>query len=534
MSMRRCTLLITMFATLVAAAPAQAIVSGRAVTSGADSYPWQVAVVTSSSADTREQWLCGGTLVAPDLVLTAAHCVIEDDGRIAPPANIYALNGSTNMKDNDATDDGRAMSFTRAAAVSLYSGIDLSGRVPSGDLALVRLLAPPPLGRPLRVVDDSEIGWWDVGRRLRVIGWGVRSVGAAPEDILRWASVYRQADDGCAATYGADFSASTMFCALGRPLEEDPTGPVADTCQGDSGGPIMASLTAEGEPTQPANPDAWALIGVTSWGTGCGNPLFPGVYARLGNPLLRAFATDAAPTWAPVNLTAPSMPAGATVGDVVTCRPGTWSGDGVGLTYEFHRLGAGGTSTVVRPRSASNTYTVAPGDASGLVCVEFASNAGGTTWAQSGSTPVTPAAVPPAQVPVAAPPRAQPPAGVSVPPAVHRTDDAAPRSSRIRVRCSRQRRCRVTVRVTDAEPSAGIRRVTGTVRYKRTCRRHGRRTTCTRTLRVHAKHSRGTTWTFSLKRLPRGRADIAIVAVDRAGQVQSRPAKKRFTVRGRR
>jgi trypsin len=532
MPVRRLTLLVTILAALVAAAPAQAIVSGYQVTTGTDSYPWQVAVVTASST-TSDRWLCGGTLVSADLVLTAAHCVLEDDGRIAPPANIYALNGSTDMNDSDLTGDGRAMSFTRAADVALYPGVNLAGRVPSGDLALVRLQAPPPLGRPLHVVDADQVGWWAADRKLRVTGWGLRTQDAPePEDLLRWASVYRQADESCAATYGGVFGADTMFCALGRPLLADPTGPVGDTCQGDSGGPITASLTSDTEPTQPANPDAWALVGVTSWGTGCGNPAFPGVYARLGEPALRAFATDPAPTWAPVNVTKPTMPTAATVGDVVTCTPGIWSGQGITLTYEFHRLGPNGSSTVVQA-GPSNTYTVAPGDTAGLVCVQLAANAGGTTWAQTGAIPVTPAAVPPAQIPppqipVAPPP---PPAGVSVPPPVARTTDrASPRSSQVRARCKR-RRCTVTVRVTDRAPSSGIRRVTGTVRYTSACRRHGRRTTCTRTYRLGARHSRGSTWTFRLRRLPRGRAQIAIVAVDRAGRVQSRAAKKTFRVR---
>jgi trypsin len=526
---RRLVLLLTFVAALAGAAPAQAIVAGRAVTTGADSYPWQVAVVTSSSADDDVQWLCGGTLVAPDLVLTAAHCVIEDDGRIAPPDNIYALNGSIGLNDSNMADDGRAMSFTRASGVSLYSGIDLSGRVPSGDLALVRLHAAPPLGRPLRVVDDSEVGWWAVGARLRVTGWGVESAtDTTPAETLRWASVYRQADDGCASTYGADFVASTMFCALGMPIAGT-TEPVGDTCQGDSGGPIAASLSSDPTNSQPANPDAWALVGVTSWGTGCGDPAFPGVYTRLGEPLLRAFATDTSPTWSPVNVTRPAMPARATVGDVVTCTPGTWTGEDVTFTYEFHRLGANGTSTVVQS-GPSNTYRVAPGDTSGLICVQIARNPGGTTFAQSGSTPVSAAAVPPTQVPVPDTPRTPVPAGVSVPPPVSRTDNAAPRSSRLRARCSR-RRCTVTVRVTDRSPSSGIRRVAGTVRYKQACRRHGRRTTCTKTYRVTARHASGSTWRFRLKRLPRGTASIAVVATDRAGRVQSRAAKLSFRVR---
>jgi hypothetical protein len=531
MSPRRLALPIALLALMALAAPAQAIVSGRMVTSGAGSYPWQVAVITSSLRDDDdEQWLCGGTLVAPDLVLTAAHCVIEDDGRIAPPANIYALNGSTELDDSTTTpEDPAIMTFTRVAGVSLYPGIDLSGTVPSGDVALLRLDAAPPLGRPLSVVDDTQVGWWEVGARLRVTGWGVTSPASTdPVEFLRWASVFRSTDDACAAAYGADFVADTMFCALGQPLLDDPTGPVSDTCHGDSGGPVMAALT---DPTQPTNPDAWTLVGVTSWGTGCGNPTHPGVYSRLGNPQLRAFATNPTPTWAPVNVAPPTMPATATVGEVVTCTPGTWTGDGLTFTYEFHRAGPNGTSAVVQT-GLSNTYTAAPGDTTGLTCVELARNAGGTTWAQSGSTPVTPASVPPTQIPGTPVPRVPAPpvtGGVSGP-AAGRTDSAAPRSARARARCAR-RRCTVTVRVTDPAPSSGIRRVTGTVSYKKACRKRGRRTTCKRTARVTGKRSSGTTWTLRLPRLPRGSATISITAVDRSGRAQRTPAKLRFRVR---
>jgi hypothetical protein len=525
MSLRRSTLLVTLFAALVCAAPAQAIVSGRAVTTGATSYPWQVAVVTSSSQD-DQQWLCGGTLVAADLVLTAAHCVIEDDGRIVAPSQIYALNGSTQLDDNDPDDDGAVMTFTRAAAVSLYSGIDLSGTVPSGDLALVRLQAAPPDGRPLGVVDDTESGWWTVGARLRITGWGVTSAtSSTPVRTLRWASVFRATDESCTSSYGADFVAGTMFCALGQPLAENPTGPVGDTCQGDSGGPIAAALT---DPTQPTNPDAWTLVGVTSWGAGCGDPAYPGVYTRLGVPALAAFATDPSPTWSPVNVTAPTMPAAATVGETVTCSPGTWTGEGVTFTYEFHRLGSGGTSTVVQT-GTSRTYTVTAGDTSGLACVVYAHNAGGTAWAQSGSTPVTPAAVPVSQIPSPDTPRTPAPPDVSGQ-VVGTTDGASPRSSGARARCA-NRRCTITVRVTDPAPSSGIRRVTGTLTWKQACRKHGRRTTCTKSRRVSATHTSGTTWRLRLPRLPRGRAAISIIAVDKSGRIQTSPAKLTFRVR---
>jgi hypothetical protein len=495
-------------AVLAAAAPAQAIVGGSATTGGTGAYPWQVAVITSQD---QEQWLCGGTLVASDLVLTAAHCVIGDDGRIALPGQVKVLSGNTNI-DNTT--------FSQAIDVGLYPGLDLSRSVPSGDLAIVHLPIAAPGGAPLPVVGAAESSLWDVGARLRITGWGVTSAGSDQSvKVLRWASVFRDPDDTCTSDYGGDFVTGTMFCA-GVP------GGGVDTCQGDSGGPIAAALT---NPTQLSNPDAWRLVGVTSWGTGCGDPGKPGVYTRLGEPALAAFATDPSPVWAPVNVTAPAMPSSATVGDVVTCTPGTWTGEDLTFTYEFHRRQADG-STVVVQTGASNTYTVAAADTTGLSCTELAHNGGGTAWASSSATPVTPASVPPTQIPSPETPRTPVPdtvIGRVVGPA---TDGASPRASGARARCAK-RRCTVTVSVTDAAPSSGIRRVTGTLTWSQACRKKGHRARCAKTRRVSGTKGTGTTWTLRLPRLPRGSASISIVAVDRSGRIQTAPATLTFRVR---
>ena len=505
---RSLLVVLSVIVVLAFAAPAQAIVGGSATTGGSGAYPWQVAVLTSENGD---DWLCGGTLVASDLVLTAAHCVIGDDGRIASAGSVKVLSGNTQL--NNTT-------FTQVADVGLFPGLDLSGTVPSGDLAMLHLPVAAPGGAALGVAGAGETALWDVGARLRITGWGVTSADSDQvQNTLRWANVVREDDATCTTDYGSDFVAGTMFCA-GVP------GGGVDTCQGDSGGPIAAALTS---PTQLSNPDAWRLVGVTSWGTGCGDADKPGVYARLGEPALAAFATDPSPVWAPVNVTAPSMPSSATVGDVVTCTPGTWTGEALTFTYEFHRRQANG-STVVVQAGSSNTYTVAAGDTTGLSCTELAHNDGGTVWASSSATPVTPATVPPTQIPSPETPRtpAPPPLiGQVVGPV---SDGASPHTSRARARCKR-RRCTVTVRVTDPAPSSGIRRVTGILKWSRTCRKKGRRTRCAKTRRVSAKHGSGSTWTLRLPRLPRGRASISINALDRSGRIGTSPAKLRFRVR---
>jgi hypothetical protein len=509
-SPRRLVLLLSLLGFLAAAAPAQAIVNG-AMATGDGAYPWQVAVVMS---DDEGDWLCGGTFVAPTLVLTAAHCVVGDSGRIALPGELKVLSGSLDIN---------LTTFSQVSDVALYPGIDLSGTVPSGDVALLRIPPNAP-GAPMSVVDEPEASLWDVGDRLRVTGWGLRSATASePEQILRWASVYRQSDDACATAYGSDFVAATMFCA-GDPVAG------TDTCLGDSGGPIAASLTPDAPNRfDPAN---WRLVGVTSWGTGCGDPEHPGVYTRLGTPAIRAFATDPDPVWSPLNTAPPAIPTALTAGQVVTCTPGTWTGEDLTYTYEFHRITGVGTTTKVQA-GPSNAYVVTAADAAGLMCVELAHNAGGTRWADSGHASVTVPPVP--DVPTTQVPGTETPR-TPAPPADYSgvtsgtTDSHSPRASRAAARC-RSRRCTVSVRVTDPAPSSGIRRVTGTVTYKQSCRKKGRRTTCTRTRRVSGKKGTGTTWTLKLPRLPRGSATISIIAVDRSGRVQATPAKLRFRVR---
>jgi hypothetical protein len=506
MSLRSLVLPFAVLGALLLAAPAQAIVGGSATTGGSDAYPWQVAVISADGDD--EQWLCGGTLVAPSLVLTAAHCVVGDAGRILPPHQVYVLSGDTVLNST---------SFTQVADVGLYPGLDLQATpsgVPSGDLALLRLAAPAPGGQAMPVADATEDALWAPGESLRITGWGVTSAGSTQvQSTLRWANVLRGSDDLCASAYGADFIVSTMFCAGLM------TGGV-DTCAGDSGGPIARPLTT---PSQLTNPAAWRLVGVTSWGTGCGDAAKPGVYTRLGAPDLRGFATDPDPTWSPVNMTDPAMPASAIPGDVVTCTPGTWT-TAAQITYEFHRLG---TPTTLLQSGPENTYTVTAADGAGIVCIELAANEGGTAWAQSSTTtvsvpapppaPIVPDGVPTSQIPSGNTPRV--PADDSVTGSVIGSTDArSPRAAGARARCAR-RRCTVSLQVTDPAPSSGIRRVTGTLRWKAACRKSGRRTTCTRTRRIAARKGSGTTWTLRTPRLPRGVATISIAAVDRSGRI---------------
>jgi hypothetical protein len=74
-------------------------------------------------------------------------------------------------------------------------------------------------------------------------------------------------DDGtCSSDYAGQFDRNTMLCAGFQSGG-------ADTCAGDSGGPLQAPLPGAG----------YRLVGITSWGVGCAEPGFPGVYTRIAD-----------------------------------------------------------------------------------------------------------------------------------------------------------------------------------------------------------------------------------------------------------
>ncbi len=115
-----------------------------------------------------------------------------------------------------------------------------------------------------------------------------------------------------------------------------------------------------------------------------------------------------------------------------------------------------------------------------------------------------------------------------VPPVSTPAPDVAAPTSRVARRTCTRVRCTVTVTVTDPLPTAGVSRVTGTLRWttRRSCRRGGRRTTCAashrRTLR--ASLVGGSTWALRTPRLAKGvRYRLTITARDRAGNVERRP-----------
>ncbi|TCP49179.1 trypsin [Tamaricihabitans halophyticus] len=208
--------------------------------SSVSAYPFAVYL-----ADEQGQQFCGGTLIAPDRVLTAAHCA-----EALPQDQLRVVGGRDDKQASDGHTASVAEVWTHPDFTRPNSGADI------GVLTLNRSL-------PYRTMDaatDRDAELYAQGTEATVLGWGRTSEGGEESRYLRSATVPVLSDEDCAASY-RDFDAESMVCA------GYPEGGI-DACQGDSGGPLIAGDR---------------LIGIVSWGEGCARPGSPGVYTRVSN-----------------------------------------------------------------------------------------------------------------------------------------------------------------------------------------------------------------------------------------------------------
>ena len=262
------------------------IVGGE--TASAASWPWQVALVESHERDGRRgvrfRQFCGGSVIAPRWVLTAAHCV--DDLR---PEDLQVLVGAHDLdrggrlldvraihvhEDYSKPTEGNDIALLRLARVAGVAEVELPTAERAEDVATPGTPATAigwGLLRPLRCKSGSKPGAHGCRPRGGGSGHFVDGLTGKPVKLsdvrtskLMEVELPLVGEETCRDAYpGAAIDQRTVCAGLRRGGK--------DSCQGDSGGPLVVR-----------DGDTWFQVGVVSWGQGCARPGKYGVYTGVG------------------------------------------------------------------------------------------------------------------------------------------------------------------------------------------------------------------------------------------------------------
>lgn len=311
-----------------------------------EDVPWMVSIGAFYEEGQLEQ-ICGGTLIDPLTVATAAHCAAEYQYN---PENLSVTVGRKRLTDSSGA-------IIPVAGIIVHPQFDPNRT--RYDIALLKLAEPVNLSeypQPISAAEETAL----VGASAVLYGWGYiySDVPVRPND-LQSVTLPLIDTNTCAERLGLDFDPVSMLCAgkLASSYEIDDG---IDACNGDSGGPLISY--AFGVPK---------LLGIVSWGFACGSPRVWGAYTRVSvfhdwiasNPQVPPFPIS--------GVSVSGVPA---VGQIIKCEVGKWGGVEP-TTFDIQWVDT--QSGPLTKQSGAKLRLSKKDIGRGLSCVVTAKNAGG-------------------------------------------------------------------------------------------------------------------------------------------------------------
>lgn len=233
------------------AAPSPNVVGGADAAPG--SWPFAAYLLADFPDGTHS---CTGSVVGAGAILTAAHCVVDQDsGEVVAPQAVLVVTG---RRDLDDTSSG---TIHDVLAVHVHPGYDVRSRDDDAALLALATASPAP---PVALVAPGDSALTGAGTAAAFAGWGITSgSGTESPSVLQTATTTLQSDSTCRRRLSG-FDTATMLCAT------DPR-TTSSVCRGDSGGPLVVS----------SSDGTWVQAGITSWGSTSCSPRQPQAFARV-------------------------------------------------------------------------------------------------------------------------------------------------------------------------------------------------------------------------------------------------------------